>query len=152
MPLLVFLLIGAVWAAFLLPSFFESRRRAPITATRSFQRSTELLATVAASDAQQRMARHRQAMRRRRLLLILSSGAVVSLTAAVVTGSMFLLGITIVFDLAIGAYVMLLLMSRQRSYALALAPRIGVAGPAAAEAAPARRDSNQPSTVRVVAG
>jgi len=151
MPLLVFLLIGAVWAAFLLPSFFESRRRAPITATRSFQRSTELLATVAAADAQHLMARRRQAARRRRLLLILSSGAVVTLALALFTGSMFWLGGTIIFDLAIGAYVMLLLMTRQRSYALAQAPRIGVPM-AAADTSVARRESTQPSTVRVVAG
>ncbi len=123
-----------------------------MTATRSFQRSTELLATVAASDAQQLMARRRQAIRRRRLLLALSAGAVGSLAAAIVTGSMFLLGITIVFDLAIGAYVMLLLMTRQRSYALANTPRIGVPSTEVAEAPPTRRESSQPSTVRVVAG
>lgn len=151
MPLLVFLLIGAVWAAFLLPSFFESRRRAPMTATRSFQRSTQLLASVAAADFQHLIARRRQAVRRRRLLLILSSGAVVTLAVALFTGSMFWLGATIIFDLAIGAYVMLLLMTRQRSYALALAPRIGVPA-VAADTSGGRRESTQPSTVRVVAG
>lgn len=152
MPLLVFLLIGAVWAAFLLPSFFESRRRAPMTATRSFQRSTELLATVAASDAQHLLARRRQALRRRRFLAVLSGSAVVTLVAALITGSVFLLGITIAFDLAIGAYVMLLLMNQQRSYALAMAPRIGTPAGAPVEAPSARREANQPSTVRVVAG
>lgn len=152
MPLLVFLLIGAVWAAFLLPSFFESRRRAPLTATRSFQRSTELLATVAAADSQRLMARRRQSLRRRRLLLILSTGAVVTLAGALFTGSVALLGATIVFDLSIGAYVMLLLMNRQRSYALAMAPRIGVPSDAVEEAPALRRESNPPSSVRVVAG
>ena len=88
MPLLVFLLIGAVWAAFLLPSFFESRRRAPISATRNFQRSTELLGSVAVADAQQIVARRRQASRRRRLLLLLSFGAAVTLGMALWTGSM----------------------------------------------------------------
>jgi len=150
MPLLVFLLIGAVWAAFLLPSFFESRRRAPMTATRSFQRSNELLANVATTDGQQLMARRRQADRRRVLLLTLSSGAVITLAAALLTGSTFWLGATIVFDLAIGAYVMLLLMLRQRNLAVAMAPRIGaVESPSAVES---RREANQPATVRVVAG
>lgn len=150
MPLLVFLLIGAVWAAFLLPSFFESRRRAPITATRSFQRSNELLGTVATADGQQLMARRRQAERRRALLLTLSSGAVITLAAALLTGSTFWLGVTIAFDLAIGAYVMLLLMLRQRNLAAAMAPRIGaVETPAAVDL---RRETAQPSTVRVVAG
>jgi hypothetical protein len=151
MPLLVFLLIGAVWAAFLLPSFFESRRRAPISATRSFQRSNELLATVATSDGQQLMARRRQADRRRVLLLTLSGGAVITLAVALLTGSMFWLGATIVFDLAIGAYVMLLLMLQQRNYAMSMAPRIGapVEAPAPVEL---RRETAQPTTVRVVAG
>lgn len=150
MPLLVFLLIGAVWAAFLLPSFFESRRRAPMTATRSFQRSNELLATVATTEGHQLMARRRQAERRRILLLALSSGALITLAVALLTGSTFWLGVTIVFDLAIGAYVMLLLMLRQRNLAVAMAPRIGtVAAPAPVEL---RRETAQPSTVRVVAG
>ncbi|MCP3975864.1 MAG: hypothetical protein GY720_15395 [bacterium] len=123
-----------------------------MTATRSFQRSNELLATVAASDAQHLMARRRQSIRRRRLLLFLSIGAVTSLGAALVTGSVLPLGITIGFDLAIGAYVMLLLMTRQRSYALANTPRIGAPSVGVAEAPAPRRESNQPSTVRVVAG
>ena len=150
MPLLVFLLIGAVWAAFLLPSFFESRRRAPMTATRSFQRSNELLATVATTNAPQLMARRRQAERRRILLMTLSSGALITLAVALLTGSTFWLGATIIFDLAIGAYVMLLLMLRQRTLAVAMAPRIrAVEAPAPAEL---RREGNQPTTVRVVAG
>ncbi len=150
MPLLVFLLIGAVWAAFLLPSFFESRRRAPMTATRSFQRSNELLATVATTNGQQLMARRRQADRRRIFLMTLSAGAVITLAVALLTGSTFWLGATIIFDLAIGAYVMLLLMLRQRNLAVAMAPRIGaVEAPASAEL---RREGNQPATVRVVAG
>lgn len=151
MPLLVFLLIGAVWAAFLLPSFFESRRRAPISATRNFQRSTELLGSVAVSDTQQIVARRRQASRRRRLLLFLSFGAAVTLAVAIFTGSMVWLGATLVFDLLIGAYVTLLLMLRQRAYALAMAPRIGAAHESDAVSAP-RLEANQPSTVRVVAG
>ena len=150
MPLLVFLLIGAVWAAFLLPSFFENRRRAPMTATRSFQRSNELLATVATTNAPHLLARRRQAERRRILLMTLSSGALITLAVALLTGSTFWLGATIIFDLAIGAYVMLLLMLRQRTLAVAMAPRIGaVEAPAPAEL---RREGNQPATVRVVAG
>lgn len=150
MPLLVFLLIGAVWAAFLLPSFFESRRRAPMTATRSFQRGNELLANVATADSQLLLARRRQADRRRTLLLGLSAGAVITLAVALLTGGVLWLGATIVFDLAIGAYVMLLLMLRQRNYAMATAPRIGaVPTPAAVDL---RRETVQPSTVRVVAG
>jgi len=151
MPVLVFLLIGAVWAAFLLPSFFESRRRAPISATRSFQRSTELLGSVAGVDAQQIIARRRQASRRRRLLLFLSAGAVTTLGVAILTGSMVWLGATLIFDLLIGAYVTLLLMLRQRAYALATAPRIGMVEAPGIATAP-RREAVQPTTVRVVAG
>jgi hypothetical protein len=121
-----------------------------MTATRSFQRSNELLATVATADAQHLIARRRQADRRRALLLTLSAGAFVTLAVALLTGSMFWLGLTIFFDLAIGAYVMLLLMLQQRNVALAMAPRIGaVNAPAAVEP---RRETAQPTTVRVVAG
>ena len=96
------------------------------------------------------MARRRQAERRRMLLLALSSGALITLAVALLTGSTVWLGATIVFDLAIGAYVMLLLMLRQRNYAVAMAPRIGaVEAPAPIEL---RRETAQPSTVRVVAG
>ena len=151
MPLLVFLLIGAVWAAFLLPSFFESRRRAPISATRNFQRSNELLGSIAVADAQQIVARRRQASRRRRLLLFLSFGAAATLAVAILTGSMLWLGATLVFDLLIGGYVTLLLMLRQRAYGLAAAPRIGAAEAPGIDAAP-RREATQPTTVRVVAG
>ena len=158
MPLLVFLLIGAVWAAFLLPSFFESRRRAPISATRSFQKSNELLASVAGNEAHVVMARRRQALRRRRLLLALSVGATGTLAVSLLTGSYLWLGATVVFDLLIGAYVTLLLMARQRSFAMAMAPRIGAAVTVDdldedESAAAARREASQASTtVRVVAG
>jgi len=154
MPLLVFLLIGAVWAAFLLPSFFESRRRAPISATRNFQRSNELLASVAGADAHVVMARRRQAVRRRRLLLTLTFGAAATMAVALLTSSVLWLGATVVFDLLIGAYVTLLLMSRQRAFALAMAPRIGTPPtPVEEPAVTARREANQSSsTVRVVAG
>ena len=152
MPVLVFLLIGAVWAAFLLPSFFEGRRRAPISATKSFKRSNELLGSVAVTDTQQIIARRRQALRRRRLLLILSFGAVITLAMAIWTGSFIWLGAAVMFDLLIGAYVTLLLMARQRAFALTTAPRIGTVDAPPASAGTTLLDPAQPSTVRVVAG
>ncbi len=151
MPVLVFLLIGAVWAAFLLPSFFENRRRAPISATRNFQRSNELLASVAVTDAQELMARRRQSLRRRRLLMFLSLGAAATLGGALLTGSVVWLGATLIFDLLIGAYITLLLLARQRAYAARAVPRIGPAV-SAAEPEATRREANPPATVRVVAG
>lgn len=152
MPLLVFLLIGAVWAAFLLPSFFESRRRAPMSATRSFQRSNELLASVSGADGKRLMARKRQSIRRQRFLAVLTVGAIVTLTVSLLTGSMIWLVATVVFDLLIGAYVTLLLMSRQRAYGVSMAPRIGLPVIDDATEQQARREASQPSTVRVVAG
>ena len=95
------------------------------------------------------------------MLLILSGGALVTLAAAIVTGSTMLLGLTLVFDLLIGAYVTLLLMHRQRAYAAALAPRIGTAARGGMiDAVPVEvpnrrereREAGQPATVRVVAG
>ena len=59
MEIIAFVLIACIWAAFLLPSFFESRRAAPLSTTRSFAKSTALLGTVASSTGTELMARRR---------------------------------------------------------------------------------------------
>ena len=87
MEILAFILIAFIWAAFLLPSFFESRRRAPINATRDFARSTALLASVATVPGTEVMARRKARERRRRLLYALAAGALISLTVAILRSS-----------------------------------------------------------------
>ena len=114
MQILAFILIAFIWAAFLLPSFFESRRKAPINATRDFARSTALLASVATMPGSEVMARRKARDRRRRLLYALASGAVISLAVAIMRSSVVWLGLTLVFDIAIATYVGLLVHVRQR--------------------------------------
>jgi len=115
MELLAFVLIAFIWAAFLLPSFFESRRHAPINATRDFARSTALLASVAMVSGAEVMARRKARERRRRLLYSLAAGAVISLTVAIMRSSVVWLGATLLFDLAIAGYVTLLVQLQQRA-------------------------------------
>jgi hypothetical protein len=143
LEIFAFLLIGGIWAAFLLPSFFESRRRAPLTTTRNFARSKDLLASVSATNGSALKARRRAAMRRRRVLTVLALGAAVSLAAAVLQSSFTWLLIAIGFDLALASYVTLMLQvkaMRERT-----APVVSLVPVDTVEDA-------QHHTVRVVAG
>ncbi len=106
MEIIVFILLAGVWAAFLLPSFFEHRRQTPRAATRDFARSKELLASVstATPDGGAYARRHAQA-RRRRFLIGMFVAAVTTLVIAVITGSVYWLAASLVIDVAIGAVV-----------------------------------------------
>ncbi len=115
MEILAFVLIGGIWAAFLLPSFVENRQRAPINSTRSFARSTALLASVAGNSARDVMLRRQVQDRRRRVLYSLAFGALATLGVAIWRDSMVWLGATLLFDLALGGYVSLLLNAGQRN-------------------------------------
>lgn len=143
MEILAFILIAFIWAAFLLPSFFESRRRAPINATRDFARSTALLASVATVPGTELMARRKARERRRRLLYALAAGALISLSVAILRSSVVWLGVTLVFDVAIAAYVGLLVQLRYRAAPAAV---VSISQPAAVDTEPSQH------TVRVVAG
>jgi hypothetical protein len=150
MRVLAFILIAAVWAAFLLPSFFESRRRAPLNATRAFARSTALLASVATVPGTEVMARRKARERRRRALYLLIVGALVALTVAIVQSSVVWLGVTLAFDVAIAIYVGLLVHLKQRRAPAGVVPISRTAGPAAVT--PAVGGDAEQHTVRVVAG
>lgn len=144
MHLFAFILIGGIWAAFLLPSVLDGRRTAPMSSTRSFARSQNLLASVATVDAREVMHRRRSSLRRRRTLTGLGGGAVLSLVLAIVANSAVLLAVAIAFDLVFAGYVTLLLMAHQRH------------APAQAQVVPLRVVEEPPevapATVRVVAG
>jgi hypothetical protein len=114
MEILAFVLIGGIWAAFLLPSFVENRQRAPINSTRSFARNTALLASVAGNSARDVMLRRQVQERRRKVLYALSTGAIVTLGLAIWLNSVLWLGGAVVFDFALGGYVSLLLGANQR--------------------------------------
>ncbi len=146
MEILAFVLIGGVWAAFLLPSLVESRRRAPINSTRHFARSTALLASVAGNSAHDVMVRRQAQERRRQVLVALAGGALVTLAVAIWRDSVLWLGLTIVFDLSLAGYVSLLLHSGQRGSSM------GRVFPLRAYREPAETVPEPEPTVRVVAG
>ena len=119
MEILAFLIIGGVWAVFLLPAFFESKRSASLSSTRSFARNTDLLASVALQTAEEVRASNHARRRRRRTVAILGTGALGSLAAAVFTGSVIWLGVTIAFDILLAAFVTALLHVKAAKYAVA---------------------------------
>ena len=147
MQLIGFIVIAVLWAAFLLPSFFENRRQAPIATTRSFARRTALLATVSRSTNAEVAARRRAAERRTRALLLMASGAILTLAVAIWQDSTVWLGLSLAFDVALAGFVTMLLTIRQRMVAAA---QTTVVLPIA-EDDTTQRDP-QRHTVRVVAG
>jgi len=147
MEILAFLIIGGVWAVFLLPAFFESQRSSSLSSTRSFARSNDLLASVALHSAEEVRAANHSRRRRRRAVSFLGTGALGSLAAAVFTGSVVWLGVTIVFDVLLAAYVAALLQAKAARFARA--PNV------VPLEAPARQDARSTEampTVRIVAG
>ena len=160
MAIVLFILIAGLWAAFLLPSFFDHRSQTPRSTTRDFARTKQLLATVSASDpsSEAYVRRHTQ-VRRTRVLVGLGVTALVTLGVATWTGSVAWLWATIAVDIVIAGYVTLLLhLKRQRMAPRAQVVTIGtrqaspVAAPQpAAHQAPAL-DEHEYATVRVIAG
>ncbi len=145
MHLFAFILIGGIWAVFLLPSALDGRRRAPMTSTRHFARAQDLLASVATHQGRHIVQRRRSSVRRRRVLSSLGGGALLSLLIAIATGSGMWLGVTITFDIAFAGFVTLLLMTQQAAPMQAQVVPLRLAEPPA---------DNEPvlATVRVVAG
>jgi hypothetical protein len=112
MDILAFLIIGGVWAAFLLPAFFENNKSASIRSTRSFARHNDLLASVTRQSTAEIRAARLARRRRRRSVAVLGSGALGSLSAAVMTGSAVWLALTIVFDILLAGFVTALLQAK----------------------------------------
>jgi peptidoglycan/LPS O-acetylase OafA/YrhL len=142
MTIFAFILIGGIWAAFLLPSVLDGRREAPMSSTRSFARSQDLLASVAVGEAKEARQRRRNSDRRRRVLIALGAGALISLVVAITQGSTTWLAVTILFDVAFAGFVTLLLHTQQTA-------------PMRAPVVPLRlveEPEETASTVRVVAG
>jgi hypothetical protein len=147
MEIWVFVLLAGVWAAFAWSSFFDNRRTAPTASTRSFARSTALLASVAATSGREMLARQRAMDRRRRVLIGLGAGAAVSLGLAIWQSSIPWLGIAVAFDLVLAGYIGLLLHIKQQRVYRAPVVRIPVGEPTTPQTS-----DPAPSTVRVVAG
>jgi hypothetical protein len=147
MEILAFLIIGGVWAVFLLPAFFESKRSASLSSTRSFARRNDLLASVALNSAEQVRAANHARRRRRRTVAVLGTGALGSLAAAVFTGSIIWLGVTIAFDILLAAFVTALLQAKAARFA-AVAPVV----PLEAETSEEPTAFEAQSSIRIVAG
>lgn len=104
--LVVLVVLGGLWAALLLPSFLDSRHDAPLTSTKSFDRRLAKLAALR-SDAIDPVQRKRQQLiaRRRRVMVALLGAALVTLVAAIATGSIALLLLSLAFDGMFVAYL-----------------------------------------------
>ena len=153
MWIVLFILIGGLWAAFLLPSFFDQRGETPKSSTADFARTKRILATVSATspDGEDYVRRHTQA-RRTRVLIGLLLAAGVTLAIATVTGSVEWLWASIAVDVAIAAYVTVLLsLRRQRMTPSAAVVRIGQPQAPAVSAVP-EPAFEESQTVRVIAG
>jgi len=153
MNLIIFIVIAGIWAAFLLPSFLQERREAPGASTRAFARSRALLANVSVGGGAVRTTSPTQA-RRRMILVGLMLTALATLVVAVVTGSVGWLWVTIGVDVALAAYVTLLLMVKQQRLAARALPRVPVARQVPMVEYPADLPpvEDAPPTVRVIAG
>jgi hypothetical protein len=147
MEILAFLIIGGVWAVFLLPSFFESHRSASLSSTRKFARNNELLASVAMQSTERVRAINRARRRRQRTVAFLGAGALGSLGAAVITGSTVWLGVTIVFDVFLAGFVTALLQARAAHFT-PVAPVVRIDGGVRDETS----EIGIAHTVRIVAG
>lgn len=119
MEIVLFIVLAGVWAALLLPSFFDSRLDAPINSTQNFARNTARLAAIRAlaSEPAYAVRRSRTLSRRRRVLMGLIGLAVFALGAAIATASVALLAISIVADLLLAGYIALLLHLKQQAAA-----------------------------------
>lgn len=111
MLIILFFLLVAVWAAVLLPSVMSARREQSVNATPPSQGTA-----VRPSGRQSDASRQAVLARRRSALIALGFGAVLTLVAAIVTGSVVLLVLTLVFDVLLALYVAVLLQVKQRKY------------------------------------
>lgn len=151
----VAILVAGLWAAFLLPSFFDHRSRAPKRTTRDFARTKQLLRQVSAAQPDgENYVRHHAQMRRRRILVGLGATALFTLVVATFTGSVAWLSFTLAVDVAFASYIALLLYMKQQSFVpKARVVPIASAQPSqvvvASELQPAYEESQ---TVRVIAG
>ena len=151
----VAILIAGLWAAFLLPSFFDHRSRAPKTTTRDFARTRRLLEQVATADPDgEDYVRHHAQLKRQRILVALVITAFLSLGIATWMGSIAWLWLTIALDVAVAVYVTgLLYLKQQRLVPRATVVPIGaVQRPAAVAAVPDTPVYEETPTVRVIAG
>ena len=120
--LVVIVVLGGLWAALLLPSFLDSRHDAPLTSTKTFDRRIAKLASLSVEAAEPReLARRRLIARRRRVMVSLLGAAIVTLIAAIWSGSVPLLLVSLAFD---GLFLVYLVALNQIDHRAAQSPQI----------------------------
>lgn len=155
MTIVVFILLAGLWAAFVLPSFFDHRSDAPKSTTKAFARTRSKLAQVSAAQPDSETYVRRHAQRRRKHVLIgLGIASASTLLFATWTGSVPWLWVNIGVNVAIAGYVALLLTMKQQRFA----PRAQVVQLGTQAPRQRRRDIlaepfvEESKTVRVIAG
>jgi hypothetical protein len=151
----VAILIAGLWAAFLLPSFFDHRSRAPKTTTRDFARTRRVLERVSTANPDgEDYVRHHTQVRRRRVLVGLGIAALLTLGIATFMGSTAWLWLSIVIDVAFATYVGGLLYMKQQSAVprAAVVPIESAQAPAAPVVDESQHAYEETLTVRVIAG
>lgn len=113
--LVVLIVLGGLWAALLLPSFLDSRHDAPLTSTKSFDRRLAMLASLRSESIDPLELKRRQVVaRRRRVMVGLIGAALVTLVAAIFSGSIPLLLVSLAFDGMFVAYLAAINAVQQR--------------------------------------
>jgi len=103
MEIVLFILLVGVWAAFVLPSFLSRRR------DKAVNRQTGVVDPILSTPYD---VHRRQVLSRRRLALV------GTLVGAVLTGSFWLLALTLILDVMLAVYVAVLLSIKQRQAAV----------------------------------
>ena len=157
MAIVLFILIAGLWAAFLLPAFFDQRSNAPKSTTRDFARTRKKLAqaSTAPPDGDAYVRRHAQ-KKQLQVLIGLAITFVVTLGYATWSGAVMWLYINIAVAVAIAGYVaMLLSLKAQRLTPRAQVVQISTSphvATAAQVAQPLVPEYEEIRTVRVIAG
>ncbi len=116
--LIIVLAIAGVWGLFLLPSFIESRREAPLTSTERYGEVSQRLSQVQAGNRSG--VSERTLARRRRVLIGASALAVATLAFAIISSNVGALVAHLVVDAFIAWYVAMIVQLRNQQQQQAL--------------------------------
>lgn len=139
--ILIFLLvIGGVWAIYLVPPMLNSRRETPLASTAEYSRIAARLNSVQADSRPVAVAMSRTAVlaRRRRTLATLAIAAVTSLLLALTTRSLGWLFAHIVIDAGLAWYMAVLVQIKQTRTQQVILPATEVVPTFVDQAAPVR--------------
>ena len=116
--LIIVMAIAGVWGLFLLPSFIESRREAPLSSTERYGEVSQRLSQVQRGN--RGGVSERTLARRRRVLIASSSIAIATLAIAVITSNIGVLVAHLVVDAFIAWYLAMIVQLRNQQQQQAL--------------------------------